>query len=75
MTDAIPKHPGGRPPERIMVTVRRRERGGHIDEDVVWPKNWPLPGAGSTVAAGPLSGFVEYVEFDVDAQRILIVLR
>ena len=66
----------GRPPERIRVLIRQRHRGEEpTDHDVLWPKGWPLPEVGSVVAAGPVAGFVEHIEFDVDAARILVVLR
>lgn len=73
----VAKHAGGRPPERTRVTVMKRAHRDHdaILVDVLWPKGWSLPEPGSTVSAGVLKGFVEYVEFDVDAQRILVVLR
>jgi hypothetical protein len=54
---------------------KRRQYGGFIDEDMLWPKGWPIPEPGQVVAAGVLKGFVEYVEFDVDAQRVLVYLR
>ena len=70
------KAPVGRPPERIRIVIRQKQRGADpIDHDVLWPKGWPLPEVGSVVMAGPMAGFVEHLEFDVDAARVLVVLR
>lgn len=74
------KRAAGRPPERISVLIRRRNRDlpfdvEWVEERLVWPKGWPLPDVGSVVSAGPLSGFVEHLEFDLDAQVVLVVLR
>jgi hypothetical protein len=70
------KAPVGRPQERIRVIVRQKVRGADpLDHDVLWPKGWPLPEVGSVVMAGPLAGFVEHIEFDLDAARILVILR
>lgn len=70
----------GRPPERINVLIRRRNRDPQFDvewveERVTWPKGWPLPDVGSVVMAGPVAGFCDHVEFDLDAQLVLILLR
>lgn len=67
----------GRPPERIRVTVRRRVRNQDepVTHDLLWPKGWPLPQSGDIVTAGPIAGWVEHIEFDADAQRIIIALR
>ena len=66
----------GRPPERIRVIVQRRIRGEEpVTHDVLWPKGWPLPEVGTIVHAGPLAGWVEHLEFDLDGERILLVLR
>ena len=66
----------GRPPERLRVTIRRRLRvGEHMEEDVTWPKGWPLPDAGAIVSGHTVAGWVEHVEMDIVAQRIIVVLR
>ena len=70
------KNPPGRPPERMRVTVSRKQMNQPaMTEDVLWPKGWPLPTSYDIVAAGALQGFVEHIEFDTDAERILIALR
>ena len=70
------KAPVGRPPERIRVIVRMRQRGGDpIEEDLLWPKGWPLPDSGSIFSGHTIGGWVEHVEFDVVAQRVIVVLR
>lgn len=68
--------PVGRPPERIRVIVRQRQRGHDpIEEDVLWPKGWPLPDSGSVFSGAVVGGWVEHLEWDVVAQRVIIVLR
>lgn len=68
--------PRGRPPERMRVTIRQRMRGRDpVEEDVVWPKAWPIPDAGAMVTGKVLAGWVEYVMFDLAAERVIVVLR
>lgn len=71
------KKPMGRPPERVRVQVRQYDRrlSDTVFEDVLWPKGWPLPEAGSVVSGDTLGGWVEHVEFDLPAQRVVIILR
>lgn len=69
------KAPVGRPPERIQVTVRQRVMREWVTEDVTWPKGWPLPDQGSVFQGKTLQGWVEHIELDVVAQRIIVVLR
>ena len=68
---AVTEKPLGRPPERIRVEVRRRDD----IEDILWPKGWPLPEPGTILHGDVLAGWVDHVEFNVPAQRILVVLR
>ena len=64
------------PASGIRVTIRRKQsREDPIDHDVLWPTGWPIPSEGSIVAAGPVAGWVDHIEFDVDAVRVLILLR
>ena len=66
----------GRPPERIRVSVMKKRRDdAPLAEDVLWPKNWPLPNTYDTVLAGPVAGFVEHIEYDLDSERVVIWLR
>lgn len=79
--DPPSKNGVGRPPERIHVLIRRRNRDPQFkgvewtEESVVWPKGWPLPDVGSVVSTKVVQGFVEFCEFDIEAQRIVIILR
>jgi len=64
----------------VRVTLRRKVRNGsegpeYVNHDVAWPAGWPLPTANDIVSGGPLAGWVEHVEYDTDAARVLIVLR
>lgn len=68
MTD---KKPVGRPPERIKVEVRRRDE----IEDVLWPKGWPLPESGMVFLGEVVSGWVEHIELNLPAQRVIVILR
>jgi hypothetical protein len=66
----------GRPIERLRVLARRRDVvDGWLEEDVLWPKNWPLPAAGSIFSGHVVAGFVEHVEFDLPAQRLIVKVR
>lgn len=59
------------------LVIRQRAGAGKpaATEEVDWPASWPLPAAGSTVLAGELAGWVEFVEFDLRSGRISVVLR
>ena len=68
----------GRPPERIRVTLIRKRRGDEAEdptEDLVWPKNWPIPEVGSVVVGHVLGGWVDHIEFVLDSERIWISMR
>lgn len=69
MTEGKP----GRPPERIRVSIRPRKDGER--REVVWPKGWPLPRPGDNVVCGGIGGFVEYLEFNLDAGIVIVSLR
>jgi len=69
------KAPLGRPPERIQVTVRQRYMGKWMEEDVTWPKGWPLPEQGAVFQGYTLQGWVEHIEMNVVTQRVIVVLR
>lgn len=74
MTDG--KTPPGRPPERMRVIVRMRRRNeAPLEEELLWPKGWPLPDSGAVFSGAVVGGWVEHVEFDVVAQRVIVVLR
>lgn len=91
MTTATPKRPVGRPrktpvegviaapakPQGIRVTISKRVHRGDdpVEEEVVWPRGWPLPDAGTIVLGHKIGAFVEHVEFDLPNERILVVLR
>ena len=69
-------NPVGRPPERIRVEVRQRVRNGtEITEDVLWPKGWPMPESGMIFKGDTLAGWIEHVELDLPAQKIVVILR
>jgi hypothetical protein len=86
-----PKRPVGRPrktpvegviaapakPQGIRVTISKRTRRGEdpVEEEVVWPRGWPLPDAGTIVLGKELSGWLEHAEMDLVNGRVILVLR
>ena len=64
-------------PPGARLVIRQRAGAGKpaATKEVDWPASWPLPVVGSTVLAGELGGWVEFVEFDLQAGRISVVLR
>lgn len=91
MPVTTPKRPVGRPrktpvegvtaapakPQGMRVTISKRVHRGDdpVEEEVVWPRGWPLPDAGTIVLGKELSGWVSHWEADLVNERILIVLR
>ncbi len=61
----------------MRVTISKRVRRGEdpVEEEVVWPRGWPVPDAGTIVLGRELSGWVEHVEMDVENERLIVVLR
>lgn len=66
-------------PPQVRVVLRKRIRGATspeaLEEEVVWPRGWPLPDAGMIVLGKAIGGWVEHVELDAANERILVVLR
>lgn len=45
------------------------------EEEVAWPRGWPLPDAGTIVLGREIAGWVSHCEMDVKEERVIVVLR
>ncbi len=45
------------------------------ERKVAWPKLWPLPHAGEMVTHSGVSGFVDHLEYRLDDNIVVIILR
>ena len=64
-------------PPQLRVTISKRVRRGEdpVEEEVAWPRGWPLPDAGAIVLGKELGGWVSHCEMDLVNDRIIVVLR
>lgn len=72
MAPASPK-----PLPRVRVVLTRKAAFGDtpVEHAVDWPANWRLPTAGESVFVSPeIGGQVRYLEFDVAAHVVRLVL-
>jgi hypothetical protein len=60
---------------RVTISKRVRRDEEPVEEEVVWPRGWPLPDAGTIVLGRELGGWVEHVELDLKEERVIVVLR